>query len=44
MKKLIEKLMQMKQARDTRNELDKMTDRELADIGIRRGDIPYLVR
>ena len=30
--------------RQTCNELGRMTDRELSDLGIGRGDIPYVAR
>ena len=30
--------------RNTRNELDSLTDRELSDLGITRGDIPFIAR
>jgi len=30
--------------RQTVNELDRMTDRELNDLGIGRSDIPYVAR
>ena len=30
--------------RHTRNELNSLTNRELADLGINRGDIPFIAR
>ena len=30
--------------RDTVNELNRLTNRELTDLGISRGDIPYVAR
>lgn len=33
-----------KKYRNTYNELSRMTDRDLNDIGISRGDIPYIAR
>ena len=30
--------------RNTRNELDSLSNRELADLGISRGDIPFIAR
>ena len=30
--------------RNTRNELNGLTNRELADLGITRGDIPFIAR
>ena len=30
--------------RNTRNELNSLTNRELADLGITRGDIPFIAR
>ena len=31
-------------ARNTRNELNSLSNRELADLGITRGDIPFIAR
>lgn len=36
------KLAAWRRYRDAVRELSAMTDRELTDIGIRRGDIPYI--
>lgn len=30
--------------RDTVNELSRLSNRELSDVGITRGDIPYVAR
>ena len=39
-----EKLSAWRRYRDAVRELSQMTDRELSDIGIRRGDIETIVR
>ncbi len=44
LKSIAEKLNAWRRYREAVRELEQMTDRELEDIGIRRGDIPYVVR
>jgi len=41
-KTIAEKLAAWRRYRDTVRELSRMTDRELQDIGIRRGDIHFV--
>jgi uncharacterized protein YjiS (DUF1127 family) len=43
-KVLSEKLTAWRRYRDAVRELSQLTDRELSDIGIRRGDIETIVR
>ena len=43
-KTIAEKLQAWRKYREAVRELSALTDRELADIGIRRGDIEYIVR
>ena len=43
-KTISEKLSAWRRYRDAVRELSQLTDRELSDIGIRRGDIEDLVR
>jgi uncharacterized protein YjiS (DUF1127 family) len=43
-KTVTEKLNAWRRYRDTVRELSQLTDRELNDIGIRRGEIEYIVR
>jgi uncharacterized protein YjiS (DUF1127 family) len=43
-KSITEKLSAWRRYREAVRELEQMTDRELEDIGIRRGDIRYVVR
>ena len=38
------KLRQHRDYRRTMNELGRLSDRELGDIGIGRGDIPHIAR
>ena len=42
-KTIVEKLNAWLRYRDAVRELSQMSDRELEDIGIRRGDIHYVV-
>ncbi|MGO4873035.1 MAG: DUF1127 domain-containing protein [Roseiarcus sp.] len=44
LKTIAEKLNAWRRYREAVRELSQMTDRELEDIGIRRGDIRYVVR
>ncbi len=41
-KTITEKLSAWRRYRDAVRELTALTDRELEDIGIRRGDIPFI--
>ena len=41
-KTITEKLVAWRRYRDAIRELSQLTDRELDDIGIRRGDIPFI--
>jgi uncharacterized protein YjiS (DUF1127 family) len=41
-KSISEKLASWRRYRDAIRELSQLTDRELDDIGIRRGDIPFV--
>ena len=41
---LMKPLRDWNRVRHTRNELYSLTDRELADLGISRGDIPFIAR
>jgi uncharacterized protein YjiS (DUF1127 family) len=43
-KTISEKLASWRRYRDAVRELSQLTDRELSDIGIRRGDIETIVR
>lgn len=43
-KTISEKLLSWRRYRDAVRELSQLTDRELSDIGIRRGDIETIVR
>lgn len=43
-KTLTEKFNAWRRYRDAVRELSLLSDRDLADIGIRRGDIEYIVR
>ncbi len=43
-KTISEKLDSWRRYRDAVRELSQLSDRELNDIGIRRGDIEYVVR
>jgi uncharacterized protein YjiS (DUF1127 family) len=43
-KTIAEKLQTWRKYREAVRELSALSDRELADIGIRRGDIEYIVR
>ena len=43
-KTISEKLAAWRRYRDAVRELSQLSDRELEDIGIRRGDIEYVVR
>ena len=43
-KSISEKLAAWRRYRDAVRELSQLTDRELSDIGIRRGEIETLVR
>ncbi|MBV9906495.1 MAG: DUF1127 domain-containing protein [Hyphomicrobiales bacterium] len=43
-KTITEKLNAWRRYRDAVKELSRLNDRELADIGIRRGDIEFIVR
>ena len=44
LKSISEKLAAWRRYRDAVKELSQLTDRELSDIGIRRGDIETIVR
>lgn len=44
LKTISEKLQAWRKYREAVRELSALTDRELSDIGIRRGDIEYIVR
>ena len=44
LKTISEKLNAWRRYRDAVRELSQLTDRELSDIGIRRGDIEFIVR
>jgi uncharacterized protein YjiS (DUF1127 family) len=44
LKTISEKLDAWRRYRDAVRELSQLSDRELDDIGIRRGDIEYVVR
>jgi uncharacterized protein YjiS (DUF1127 family) len=44
LKTISEKLTSWRKYRDAVRELSQLTDRELDDIGIRRGDIEHIVR
>ena len=44
LKTISEKLSAWRRYRDAVRELSQMSDRELNDIGIRRGDIEFVVR
>ncbi len=44
LKSISEKLAAWRRYRDAARELSQLTDRELSDIGIRRGDIEHVVR
>ena len=44
LKTISEKLTAWRRYREAVRELSQLTDRELDDIGIRRGDIEYIVR
>jgi uncharacterized protein YjiS (DUF1127 family) len=44
LKAISEKLTAWRKYRDAVRELSQLTDCELDDIGIRRGDIEYIVR
>lgn len=44
LKNITEKLATWRRYRDAVRELSQMTDRELSDIGVRRGDIETIVR
>ena len=44
LKTISEKLSAWRRYRDAVRELSQLSDRELDDIGIRRGDIEYVVR
>ncbi len=41
-KSITEKLAAWRRYRDAVRELSQLTDRELDDIGVRRGDIPFI--
>ena len=41
-KSITQKLAAWRRYRDAVRELSQLTDRELEDIGIRRGDIPFV--
>jgi uncharacterized protein YjiS (DUF1127 family) len=43
-KTITEKLQAWRKYREAVRELSALTDRELSDIGIRRGDIEFIVR
>jgi uncharacterized protein YjiS (DUF1127 family) len=42
LKSISEKLTAWRRYRDAVRELSQLSDRELDDIGIRRGDIPFI--
>tara|TARA_B100001115_G_C15805342_1_gene398672 strand:- start:1140 stop:1343 length:204 start_codon:yes stop_codon:yes gene_type:complete len=44
LKNFLQKLRKSQSYRNTFNELSRLTDRELADIGIARGDIKNVAR
>ena len=44
LKTISEKLTAWRRYREAMRELAQLSDRELDDIGIRRGDIEYIVR
>ena len=44
LKTISEKLIAWRRYREAVRELSQLSDRELNDIGIRRGDIEYVVR
>jgi uncharacterized protein YjiS (DUF1127 family) len=44
LKTISEKLAAWRRYREAVRELSQLSDRELDDIGIRRGDIEYIVR
>ena len=44
LKTISEKLTTWRRYREAVRELSQLSDRELDDIGIRRGDIEYIVR
>ena len=44
LKTISEKLAAWRRYRDAVRELSQLSDRELDDIGIRRGDIEFIVR
>ena len=44
LKSISEKLAAWRRYRDAVRELSELSDRELDDIGIRRGDIEFIVR
>ena len=44
LKTISEKFVAWRRYRDAVRELSQLSDRELDDIGIRRGDIEYVVR
>ena len=41
---LLKPVRNWNRVRHTRNELNSLTNRELADLGISRGDIPFIAR
>ena len=41
-KSITEKLTAWRRYREAVRELSQLTDRELEDIGVRRGDIPFI--
>ncbi len=41
-KTITEKLMAWRRYREAVRELSQLSDRELEDIGVRRGDIPFI--
>ena len=43
-KTITEKLIAWRRYREAVKELSQLSDRELSDIGIRRGDIEFIVR
>ena len=43
-KTIAEKLNSWRRYREAVRELSRMSDRELADIGVRRGDIEFIAR
>jgi uncharacterized protein YjiS (DUF1127 family) len=43
-KTISEKLQAWRRFRDAVRELSQLSDRELADIGVRRGEIEFIVR